>query len=173
MNVQIEKFKNKFLVRCKFDDRILAVIHRTEKRFWNKDKLEWSLPIESLLEFSNDIAQIEGVKIDIKENRPHAILIQNSNNYELKFAQFINQFDHFKSIHNVQHDMKNKKLIIPFEKVTDILDLLNKQKISYSVSKNDQKNNITVDQTINETDCIVENKKENEKKVIKRKASSV
>ena len=171
MNILIEKFKNKCVIKCKFDERIFTVLQKSEKKFWNKEKIEWSLPIEALQQFTNEISQIDGVKIDIKECRPHAILIENLNNYELKFAQFINQFDQFKSIDKVVYDNENKKLIIPFEKVSDILELLNKQNITYSVSKNDKTCNSTVNQIVDQTDNIIENEKENEKKILKRKTT--
>ena len=40
MNVQIEKSKSRFSVRCKYNEDILALIQKYEKRLWNREKLE-------------------------------------------------------------------------------------------------------------------------------------
>ena len=60
MNVQIEKSKSRFSVRCKYNEDILALIQKYEKRLWNREKLEQSLPIDALQDFTNDIQKLEG-----------------------------------------------------------------------------------------------------------------
>ena len=131
MNVQIEKSKSRFSVRCKYNEDILALIQKYEKRFWNREKLEWSLPIDALQDFTKDIQKLVGIKIEIKENKPYEILGRNNDKIELKFAQFINQFDPFKSIDQVEYDKENRKLVIPETKITDVIKLLKDNNIDF------------------------------------------
>ena len=51
MNVQIEIFNTSFVVKCDYNEDILTVIQKYEKRFCNIEELEWSLPIEALQDF--------------------------------------------------------------------------------------------------------------------------
>ena len=62
MNVQIEKIQNK-----------ISFIQEYEKRFWNKKKLERSLPFDALQDFTNDIQKLSGIQLEIKET-PYATL---------------------------------------------------------------------------------------------------
>ena len=123
MNVQIEKFKTRFVIKCKYNEDILSFIQKYEKRFWNKEKLEWSLPIDALQDFTNDIQKLSGIQLEIKDNKPYAILSKVADKVELKFAQFINQFDEFKAIEQVVYDRENRKLIVPETKITEVLQL--------------------------------------------------
>ena len=131
MNVQIEKFKTRFVIKCKYNEDILSFIQKYEKRFWNKEKLEWSLPIEALQDFSNDIQKLSGIQLEIKDNKPYAILSKVADKVELKFAQFINQFDEFKAIEQVVYDKEKKKLIVPETKITEVLQVLKDNKIDF------------------------------------------
>jgi len=131
MNVQIEKFKTRFVVKCKYNEDILSFIQKYEKRYWNKEKLEWSLPIEALQDFTNDIQKLSGIQLDVKDNKPYAILSKVADKVELKFAQFINQFDEFKAIEQVVYDKENKKLIVPEVKIAEVLQVLKEHKIDF------------------------------------------
>jgi len=133
MIVQIEKYKSRFLVRCKYDEKMLKIIHSIEKRFWNKEKLEWSLPMDAYNEFVKEIQDI-GLTVDILDKKPHAIVIQNNDKLELKFATFVNQFDQFKKINDAVYDRDLKKLILPNNQLTQIVKLLNDNDISYTIS---------------------------------------
>ena len=45
-----------------------------------------------------------GIKLEIKDNKPNAILYKVADKVKLKFAQFIYQFDEFKAIEQVVYD---------------------------------------------------------------------
>ena len=74
MNEQIEKFKSKFVIKSKYNDDVLALILKYEKKYWNKEKIEWSLPIDALQHFTNDIQNLSAIQLEIKDNKPYAIL---------------------------------------------------------------------------------------------------
>ena len=131
MNVQIEKFKTRFVIKCKYNEDILSFIQKYEKRFWNKEKLEWSLPSDAWQDFTNDIQKLSGIQLEIKDNKPYAILSKVADKVELKFAQFINQFDEFKAIEQVVYDRENRKLIVPETKITEVLQVLKDNKIDF------------------------------------------
>ena len=46
--MQIEKFKTKFVIKGKYNEDVLALILKYEKKYWNKEKIEWLLPIDAL-----------------------------------------------------------------------------------------------------------------------------
>ena len=93
--------------------------------------MEWSLPIEALQDFSIDIQKLAGIQLEIKDNKPYAILSKVADKVELKFAQFINQFDEFKAIEQVVYDKENRKLIVPETKITEVLQVLKDNKIDF------------------------------------------
>ena len=130
MNVQIEKFKTGFYIKCKYNENILSFIQKYEKRYWNKEKIEWSLRIEALQDFTNDIQKLVGIQLEVKDNKPYAIFSKVADKIELKFVQFINQFDEFKAIEQVVYDKKNRKLIV-FESKVDVLQRLKENKIDF------------------------------------------
>ena len=131
MNVQIEKFKTRFTIKCKYNEDILSFIQKYEKRYWNKEKIEWSLPIEALLDFTCDIQKLAVIQLEVKDNKPYAILSKVAHKIELNFAQFINQFDEFKAIEQVVYDKENRKLIAPESKIPDVLQVLKENKIDF------------------------------------------
>jgi len=131
MNVQIEKFKTRFIIECKYNEEIMTLIQKYEKKLWTKEKLEWSLPIEALQDITNDMQKLAGIQIDIKDNKPYAILSKVGDKVELKFAQFVNQFDEFKAIDQVSYDKENRKLILPEIKLNEVLQVLSENKIDF------------------------------------------
>ena len=118
-------------MKCKYNEDILSFIQKYEKRYWNKEKLDWSLTIEALQDFTNDIQKLSGIQLDVKDNKPYAILSKVADKVELKFAQFINQFDEFKAIEQVVYDKENRKLIVPETKITEVLQVLKDNKIDF------------------------------------------
>ena len=98
------KVQNKIYYQVQVQWRILSFIQKYEKRYWNKEKIEWSLPIEALQDFTCDIQKLAGIQLEVKDNKPYAILSRVADKIELKFAQFINQFDEFKAIEQVVYD---------------------------------------------------------------------
>ena len=134
MNIQIEKFKSRFSVKCNYDDKVLELIQKIEKRFWDKSKLEWTLPIAAFENFSNEISKLSGYTIEIKENKPLALLSKNNGIYELKFVHFTDQYDNFRNIDYVEYDKENKKLLVPEKKFQEVLDFLKTKCIGYYIS---------------------------------------
>ena len=61
---------------------------------------------------------MSGIQLEIKDNKPYEILSKVADKVELKFAQFINQFDEFKVIEQVVYDRENRKLFVPEPKIT-------------------------------------------------------
>ena len=74
MNMQIEKFKTKFVIKGKFNEDVLALILKYENTYWNKEKIEWSLPIDALQDFTKDIENLSAIQLEVKDNKPFAIL---------------------------------------------------------------------------------------------------
>ena len=129
--MQIEKFKTKFVIKGKYNEDVLALILKYEKKYWNKEKIEWSLPIDALQDFTNDIQNLSAIQLEVKDNKPYAILSKVADKVELKFSQFINQFDEFKAIEQVVFDKENRKLIVPEAKITEVLQVLKENKIDF------------------------------------------
>ena len=66
--------------------------------------IEWLLPIDALQDFTNYIQNLSVIQIEVKDYKAYAILSKVADKIELKFAQFINQFDEFKAIEQVVYD---------------------------------------------------------------------
>ena len=131
MNVQIEKFKNRFSVKSKYSTEILQLIQSFERIYWNKEKLEWTLPIEAFDEFKSEILKISGIVINIIENKPTAFFSKNNDKVEIKFGQFVDQFNQFMSVDEVIYDKNEKKLICPEHKLNQVISLLKDRNIDY------------------------------------------
>jgi len=129
--VEIEKFKTRFAVRCKYNTKVLDIIHSIEKRYWNKDKIEWSLPMKAYDEFVKEISEA-GFQVELKVSKPHAFITKNGNKVELKFVQWVNEFDQFKQLPNAEYDSKNQKLVFPETTLPQIINILNNNDMSYS-----------------------------------------
>ena len=52
-------------------------------------------------DFTNDIQKLSGIQLDVKDDKPYAILSKVADKFELKFALFIYQFDEFKATEQV------------------------------------------------------------------------
>ena len=129
--MEIENFKTSFVIKCKYNEDIFSLIQKYEKRFWNKEKSEWSLPIEALQDFTNDIQKLSEIQLDVKDNKPYATLSKVTDIVALNFAQFINKLDEIKAIEHVVYEKENRKLIFPEAKITRslVLQVLKEHKI--------------------------------------------
>ena len=135
MNIIVEKTNKKFSVKSKFDVRLLSVIQSIEKKFWDSDKLVWTLPIESYDEFESEVSQIPGMTIEVIEKKPHAILTKVDDNIEVKFGQFVDQFGLFKEIENIQYDKDSRKLIMGSDHLPKLLSVFKQLNMSYFYNK--------------------------------------
>ena len=119
--IKIEKFKNKFTVKSKYDAELLEIIRKIESRYWSAEKLEWSLPIVAFENFISEINKIDDKqKYDIKvvDNKPYAFISKNNDNYELKFASFVDNFSQFKHIPNAEYNKETRKLFQHLNMIT-------------------------------------------------------
>ena len=146
MNIQIEKFKSRFSVKCRYDVKVFDLIHNIDKKIWDKTKLEWNLPIAAYDNFHEEISKLGGYTVKIKENKPLALLDKKNNNYELKFVNYVDHIGTFQNIENVEYDKENRKLIVPVEKFDEFLEILKTKCAGYYI--NDDENKISEEQPI-------------------------
>ena len=52
--MQIEKFKTEFVINGNYYKYVIALILKYEKKYWNKENIDLSLPINALQDFTND-----------------------------------------------------------------------------------------------------------------------
>ena len=78
-----------------------------------------------------------GCTVNVKEQKPLAILTNANENVELKFATFTNNFDQFKNIEQAVYDRDNRKLIFPKTKLNEVLDLLKLNNTEHAVHGTD------------------------------------
>ena len=135
MNIIVEKTNKRFSVKSKYDVRLLSVIQSIDKKFWDNEKLVWTLPIESYDEFESEVSQIPGMNIEVIEKKPHAILTKVDDNIEVKFGQFIDQFGLFKEIENIQYDKDSRKLIMGADHLPKLLSVFKQLNMSYFYNK--------------------------------------
>ena len=62
-------------------------------------------------DFTNDTHNLFAIQQEVKYNKLYGILSKVADKDELKFAQFINQFDEFMAIELVVYDKENRKLL--------------------------------------------------------------
>lgn len=139
MNIQIEKFKSRFSVKCRYDVQVFDLIHNIDKKYWDKSKLEWNLPIAAFDNFMEDISKLGEYNIKVKETKPLALLSKKNNMYELKFVNYVDQFETFQNIDNVEYDKDNKKLIVPVDKFDEFLEILKTKCSGYYINDNEHK----------------------------------
>ena len=97
MNVQIQKFNTRFVVKCEYNEDILSLFQKYEKMYCNKEELEWLLPIVALQDFSNDIQNLLEIKLEITDNKPCISLTRVDDKIELKFiTKLFTHLDLFK-----------------------------------------------------------------------------
>lgn len=123
MEVEIEKVKSRFTIKSKYNEKLVELINKYESRYWDGKERQWSLPIESIETFVNDCKGL-GYTCNVSEQRPMVLLQRNGDNIELKFVQFTDKFDQFKNIENAKYDRTSKKMIIPANKLNQIMDII-------------------------------------------------
>ena len=97
MNVQIQKFNIRFVVKCEHNEDILSLIQKYEKIYCNKEELERSLPIAALQDFSNDLQNLLEIKLEITDNKPCVSLTRVDDKIEIKLtSKLFTQLDLFK-----------------------------------------------------------------------------
>ena len=136
MEVAIEKIKSRFTIKSKYNAELVQAIRKYDKKFWNQETLEWSLPCESFESFLKDCEQL-GCKVNVKEHKPLAIITNANDNVELKFATFTNNFDQFKNIEQAVYDRDNRKLVFPKGKLNEVLELLKQNNMEHAVQESD------------------------------------
>jgi hypothetical protein len=140
--IKIEKFKNKFTVKSKYDADLLEIIRKIEARYWSSEKLEWYLPIAALEGFIEELNKLENkqkYQIKIIDSKPFAFIAKNTDTYELKFASFVDNFAQFKNIPNVKYDKDTRTLIIPDVEYDKMMSLLKELDFDYSQENKEEK----------------------------------
>ena len=134
MEVSIQKNKSRFSIKSKYNADLVNAIRKYDRKFWNQETLEWSLPVEVFDSFLKECEQL-GFKVNVKEDKPLAVITNNDDNIELKFAQFTNQYDQFRNIENAIYDRENKKLVIPKSKLDNVIQLLKENNIEHVIKE--------------------------------------
>ena len=136
MQVSIEKNKSRFTIMSKYNADLVQAIRKYDKKFWNMETLEWSLPSDAFESFLKDCEKL-GCTVMVKEQKPLAILTNANENVELKFATFTNNFDQFKNIEQAVYDRDNRKLIFPKTKLNEVLESLKLNNMEHAVHGTD------------------------------------
>ena len=96
--------------------------------------------MDSYDNFMTEISKMGEYSVKIKENkpsthvpkrnnnavienaRPLALLSKRNDNYELRLVEYVEKFQNFENIENVQYDNENKKLILPIDKLDEVME---------------------------------------------------
>lgn len=136
--ITIKQFTTRFSVKCKYDEKIVQIIRKIDKRYWNKEKMEWTLPIEAMNDFIKEIQNL-GFNVQIIDHEAYTTLTKNGDKIDVKFATFVDDFEAFRNIENSFYDRENKKFIIPKQKMKQLITLLTERDIKYALVGDDQK----------------------------------
>ncbi len=137
--IKIEKFKTKFTIKSKYDKDLLQIIRNNESRYWNAEKFEWSLPLSAYDSFVNDVKQLNKFDVKIVDNKPCAFIEKNSdNNYDLKFASFVDNFSQFRHLGNTEYNKETRKLTIPATEYENMIKLLKDNQFEFSILETKQ-----------------------------------
>lgn len=136
--IKIEKFKNRFTVKSKYDADLLDIIHKKEQRYWASDKLEWSFPLAAYDSFIEEIKNLNKYNINIIDHKPVAYIKKDNDSYELKFATYVDNFMQFKHLTNAQYNKDTRKLTIPANEYDNMIKLLKENEFNYTVMDEDK-----------------------------------
>ena len=63
MKVLIKKANKSFKLICPYNTKIHKITQKINKRFWDRDKKIWILPIDSLKSLKDEISKHEDIEI--------------------------------------------------------------------------------------------------------------
>jgi hypothetical protein len=144
MNVQIERYNKRFAIKSKYDPNLISAIQKIEKRFWDAEKYEWTLPIAALDTILNEM-NTHGITYEIKDKRPIAIVTKTDDKYEIKFGQYINQQDINNDVSECVFDRANRKFVVPADQKDNMINFLKNNSIKYIIDDKKKKNSDSED----------------------------
>ena len=131
--IKIEKFKNRFTLKSKYDAELLDIIHKKEQRYWASDKLEWSFPLTAYDSLISEIQNLNKYQIVLIDHKPVAYITKDNDSYELKFATYVDNFMQFKHLTNAQYNKDTRRLTIPANEYDSMIKLLKENEINYTL----------------------------------------
>lgn len=132
-SVELKKLTNKrFSVKSKFDNRLFCIIKGIEKRYWDRNNMTWTLPLEAYDEFLRKVNE-SGFTVKEIVEKPTAFIFCIENNIELKFSGYIKNFHKYLSYPNSRYDADKKMIYIEISNLIDLIDKLKEDFIDYEV----------------------------------------
>ena len=82
--------RNKFRISCGYYTKILKVIRKIKKRYYDKVNKTWYLPIEEYQDFRNVLST--DLEIEVKDLKPVVFIKKIGDKISVKFSQLIEEF---------------------------------------------------------------------------------
>lgn len=132
MSIQIKPISStRFSVVSQFDRRLVNIIQKFEKRFWDAKLKQWTLPMESQDELIKELDVIN-YNYEVCEKLSDVIIKENGSNLELQFNSYIAEFSAIKMLTRSVYDKERKILTVPKSIEDDVIRVLKSGDIKYS-----------------------------------------
>ena len=123
MKVQILKTRNKFQISCGYNAKILNVIRRIKKRYYDKVNKTWYLPIEEYQDFINVFSTDPEFEIEVKDLKPVVFIKPIGDKISVKFSQFIEEFKKYMEFSGRHYNPLERHIIMSMEHKDGIVAL--------------------------------------------------
>jgi hypothetical protein len=130
------KFPSWFTVVSDYNERLVQLIKKFEKRYWCPTSKQWSLPFQSYAKFIDEIQCINTHYVDeVSEiiNAPKVVIRMDQTKIQMIFNAYIDEFKIFKEIKESCYDKSSKILTFPIEANDKLFCLLKTFNIKYKL----------------------------------------
>ena len=141
MSVLIKNSVDKrFAITFGYDAKLIEIIKKHPRAFFNSKKKEWSLPNEERENFINALVenkyniQISKDKVEMSES---VEIEKTDTQLYVKLNSYLEDFSLFKTIKNVVYDRANTSFIMPIDSELDLFTVLKQSNINFKVKSED------------------------------------
>ena len=89
MKVQILKTHYRFQMHCPYNHKVLKVVKKIQKRYYNKNTKTWYFPIEEYQGFKDALPEFE---FEVTESKTVLFIKTLADRIEIKYSKFIEEF---------------------------------------------------------------------------------
>ena len=118
MKVQILKTHYRFQMHCPYNHKVLKVVKKIQKRYYNKNTKTWYFPIEEYQGFKDALPEFE---FEVTESKTVVFIKTLADRIEIKFSKFIEEFKKYLEFSGRRYNSAERKITMPKEHLEKVL----------------------------------------------------
>jgi len=120
MKIQILKTHKRIQLQCPYNSKVLKVIRKIQKRYYNKNTKTWYLPLEEYQSIRDALPEFE---FEVAESKTVVFIKTLADRIGIKFSKYIEDFKKYLDFDGRRYNSVERKISMPKEHLEKVCSL--------------------------------------------------